>query len=77
MDDIRPDLIFVGANTSDTILNEPTKDEALAFIEALFARYPVYVKENMKRLLGGDYVEMNDKCEELISTQFKPMEKGI
>lgn len=52
---IKPDLLFIGANTSKVNLPEPTPDELVALIEELRKITVVYLKSNLKRLLPKGY----------------------
>jgi len=51
MSEIKPDVIFIGGNTSNVKLPEPTPDELIELIEQLRKITTVYLKSNLKRLL--------------------------
>jgi hypothetical protein len=51
INELSPDLVFVGANTSKIQLPEPTPDELVALIKELRKITVVYLKSNLKRLL--------------------------
>jgi hypothetical protein len=58
IDDMHPDLIFIGANTSKIQLPEPTNDELIEFIYALYDTIgveKVYLKSNIRRLIPAFY----------------------
>jgi len=71
MERIKPDLIFIGANTSKITLPEPTKDELQDLIYALYdivGMPNVYLKSNIRRIIpelydGWKLAEEQNKCQ--------------
>ncbi len=55
INDIKPDLVFIGANTSKIQLPEPTPDEVMALVEELSKITHVYLKSNLKRLVTPEF----------------------
>jgi hypothetical protein len=55
---IKPDLIFIGANTSKIQLPEPTSEELINLIYSLYEIVGinnVYLKSNIRRLIPAFY----------------------
>ncbi len=52
---IKPDLVFVGANTSNVQLPEPTPDEVMELVIDLSKITKVYLKSNLKRLVTPEF----------------------
>lgn len=56
--ELQPNLVFIGANTSKVQLPEPTNDELIEFIYALYDTIgieKVYLKSNVRRLIPDFY----------------------
>lgn len=51
MSDLKPDLIFIGANTSKIQLPEPFADDIMQLVMELSKFTKVYLKSNIKRLI--------------------------
>mgnify|MGYP001201140718 FL=1 len=52
MENIQPDLIFIGCDSGKNNLPEPTRDELIELIRRLKQITTVHVKSNCKRILG-------------------------
>ena len=53
LSEIKPDLIFIGADSGKNNLPEPSRDELIELIEELKQITHVHVKSNCKRILGN------------------------
>ncbi len=60
MKELKPDLIFIGADTGKNNLPEPSRDELVELIEGLQdAGLKVYLKSNIQRIIGDDWNRWN------------------
>jgi DNA repair photolyase len=61
---IRPNKIFIGADSKNNNLPEPSKEKVLKLIEELKGYRQVELKSNLKRIVGNDIIEDHRRQEE-------------